>query len=414
MKIESLSILDFRGIRDLTLTFGDGLNVLLGVNGAGKSAVLDCAAKLLSRFIGRIRSASGTGHHFADSDINNHASFTRNNGAVSIRGKRVQWTVAKARRGHRAQASTNVAELKMFAAKLHDDLANEPSTSLPTAVHYPVNRAVLDVPLPTRKRTRFDRMAAYDGALAGDGSFRSFFEWFLDREDSKKHLHADCSERRDPQLQAVRTAVESVLPGLNDLRVERFPTRMVVSKDGEELAVIQLSQGEKCLLAMVGDLARRVAMANPHMPNPLEAEAVVLIDELALHLHPAWHRLVPTALTATFPNAQFIASTNSPTIVSLLPPERVWTLTRNEVRTVATRPGATYGQRTGRILEDIMGVPDRPQEVSDQIADLFQTIDEGRLDEAVQQRDALQCVLGGDPDIVRAGTLIHRRRVLHA
>ena len=415
MKVESLSIRQFRGIDDLELRFGPGVNVLVGVNGAGKSGVLDCAAVLLSRLIGRIRSTTGTGRFFNESDINNRAFETRNEIKVDFRGKPTEWRVAKSRRGGRKQRITNLAQLKKRIGRLHKDLADDPSIPLPIAVYYPVHRAVLDIPLRIRKRHEFDRMAAYDQALSGDwSSFRVFFEWFRIREDLENERRLDRSRHRDPQLQAVRTAVERFVPGFSGLRVKRAPLRMVVVKGKEELVVSQLSDGEKCMLAMVGDLARRMAVANPQKRNPLKTEAVVLIDELDLHLHPAWQRLVPAALTDTFPNAQFITSSHSPAIVSHLNAENVWMLERNGATVVATRPEDAYGQRTGRIMEDVMGVLDRPQAVADQFTELFGAIEEGRLDDAVQQKDALQRLIGTDPDIVRAGTLIHRRRVLGA
>lgn len=46
-----------------------------------------------------------------------------------------------------------------------------------------------------------------------------------------------------------------------------------------------LSDGEKCTLALFGDLVKRLALANPGLDNPLEGEGVVLIDEIELHLH---------------------------------------------------------------------------------------------------------------------------------
>ena len=65
MRLRSLDISGFRGIPDLHLEFPEQINVLVGVNGVGKSAVLDCTAIMLSRLIGRIRSTAGTGRFFA-------------------------------------------------------------------------------------------------------------------------------------------------------------------------------------------------------------------------------------------------------------------------------------------------------------------------------------------------------------
>ena len=90
---------------------------------------------------------------------------------------------------------------------------------------------------------------------------------------------------------------------------------MTVSKNGMEQNVNQLSDGEKCTLALFGDLARRISIANPHMQNPLEGKGIVLIDEIELHMHPSWQRKVLTTLKSVFPNIQFIITTHSPQIL---------------------------------------------------------------------------------------------------
>ncbi|TWH64179.1 putative AbiEii toxin of type IV toxin-antitoxin system [Azomonas agilis] len=96
---------------------------------------------------------------------------------------------------------------------------------------------------------------------------------------------------RDRQLTAVRTAISNFMPGFTELRVKRKPRlHMSIKKDGQTLNVLQLSQGEKSLMALVGDIARRLAMMNPALENPLEGDGIVLIDEVDMHLHPSWQR----------------------------------------------------------------------------------------------------------------------------
>lgn len=77
------------------------------------------------------------------------------------------------------------------------------------------------------------------------------------------------------------------------------------------LDVLQLSDGEKCTLALFGDIARRLAIANPSLDDPLQGDGVVLIDELELHMHTSWQRKVISMLKKTFPNIQFIITTRS-------------------------------------------------------------------------------------------------------
>ena len=413
MKLKSLEIIGFRGIRELKLEFPEQVNVLVGVNGVGKSAVLDCTAIMLSRLIGRIRSSTGTGRFFTVSDINNGTRWTRNEIEISFQGGSVQWSVFKARRGQNKQTITNLRELRKQVELLRSRLAEDERTNLPLALYYPVNRAVLEIPLRIRKRHPFDRLAAYDQALSGEWSnFRVFFEWFREREDLENEQRVDNPRFRDSQLRAVRSATERFLPGFKGLKVRRSPLRMVVEKNRKELIVNQLSDGEKCTLALAGDLARRMAIANPHMRDPLQGEAVVLIDEIDLHLHPGWQRSIIPALKETFPNCQFLLSTHSPQILSHLDRNSIWLLERSRSNIVAKRPEDAYGQEANRILEDLMNVPARPQEIQKKLADLFLAIEKGRLKGAKRLLNDIQGKIGTDPDLVKASVLIQRKEVL--
>ena len=416
MKLNSLNIAGFRGISELELEFPEPINVLVGVNGAGKSSVLDCAAIMLSRLIGRMRSSTGTGRYFVDNDITNNVTETRNRIEVSFHGESVHWSVTKSRRGRKRQTITRLVELRRSMDSFLSQLEENELLSLPLAVYYPVNRAVLDIPLRIRKRHQFDRLAAYDQALSGAwSSFRIFFEWFRDREDLENERRTERPEFRDPQLQAVRRAVERLLPGFHGLKVKRSPLlRMVVDKRGEELIVSQLSDGEKCTLAMAGDLARRMAIANPAAENPLEGEAVVLIDEIDLHMHPGWQRHITTALKETFPNCQFLLSTHSPQVLSHVDRQCIWILERTTSGVSAKRPEDAYGHTASRILEDIMEVPARPQEVKERMTDLFLAIEQGNITSAKRLLGNMRQAIGRDPDLVKADVLIRRKEILGA
>ena len=413
MKLESIEISGFRGIQRLELDFTEQINVLVGVNGAGKSAILDCTAIMLSRLTGRIRSSAGTGRYFTESDIKNDVPTTLNRVRVFSQGKSVQWSVSKTRRGRQPQKISELIELRKQADLIRSKLEQDDSATLPLAIYYPVHRAVLDIPLRIRKRHQFDQLAAYDQALSGSsGSFRIFFEWFREREDLENERRLDNRRFRDPQLGAVRSAVERFLPGFKGLKVRRSPLRMVVKKNGEELIINQLSDGEKCTLAMVGDLARRMAIANPKTNYPLEGNAVVLIDEIDLHLHPAWQRNVVPAFMETFPQCQFLLTTHSPQILSHLNSENIWILKKTRSGVRAMRPVQAFGQTSGRILEDIMDVSERPEEVRKELTKLFRAIEEKKLMKAKHLLAELKDRIGLEPDLVKADVLIHRQEIL--
>ncbi|MCK9375230.1 MAG: AAA family ATPase [Syntrophobacterales bacterium] len=422
MKVKSLSIKNFRGIRQMDLEFLAGVNVLVGENGAGKSSILDVLAILLSRLIGRIQSSKGTGRFFSENDIKIGATETVDSIMVDFMGKSIEWQVSKARKGRKKQTITNLAGIKAIVSEVHSLVEMSEDTSLPLAVLYSVNRAVLDIPLKIRKRHQFSQLAAYDRALSskkieGRNDFRTFFEWFRDREDLENEnaryrnalIRPPGWEFPDRQLNAIRKAIGFLMPGYKSLKVRRLPLRMTLEKNGKELRIDQLSDGEKCLLALVGDMARRLAIANPSSEDPLKATGVILIDEIDLHLHPAWQRIVIPRLTKTFPNCQFIVSTHSPQVISHTESENVFLLKEVEDNIEWRKPEVSYGQESCRILEDLMGVPARPEEIKEKLHKLFVAIDEGDLKKARKMLMNLNEILGIDPELKKAEVLINRK-----
>jgi len=417
MRVKQLKINNFRVINKLFIDFGNTqTNVLVGVNGCGKTSILDCLAILLSRLIGRVESKQGTGRFFTDNDITNGSKETFNEIIITYQNQDYNFRVTKTKKGREQtkQTITNLTEIKTLAKIIRESLDEDAFASIPLVVFYPVNRAVLDIPLRIRQKHIFDQLAAYEGALVGGPrDFRLFFEWFREREDLENEIRIEKKKNLDPHLEAVRNAVSSLLPGFTNLRIRRSPLRMTLEKEGTELIVNQLSDGEKCLLAFAGDLARRLAIANPSLTNPLKGYAIVLIDEIELHLHPSWQRNIIPSLESTFPNCQFIVTTHSPLVLSHIKPEGVHILEMTEEGVELRKITSSYGRDSNLILEEIMGVPERPEEIKDKLRMYFNLIDKSNFLEANQLRNYLEAIIGPDePEFAKADVLIKRKRIL--
>ena len=445
MKIQRLKIDNFRGIQSLDLELTSPVTVLVGENGAGKSSILDAMATLFSWYIARIRSPKGSGQHFRQIDIRQGDRFAHALVEVSMGdGATIQWSLATIRQGWRDTIQSNLKDLsgwitrKFEQSQTSHEVEPEPEMAdtsrtphWPLAVHYSVNRTVLDIPL--RIRTPVDlqsSLLAFEGALGVAVDFRSFFDWFRQREDLeheniiKHHKNFDSLGfynplgfaflvPRDSQLDAVRSAIEQ-FTGLTNLKILRSPLHMEIEKNGKPLWVDHLSDGEKCLLAIIGDLARRLAIVSG-TSDPLQGSGVILIDEIDLHLHPAWQREIIPKLVKTFPNCQFIVSTHSPQVISDVRPEAVFMLQQTDGNIVVSHPEDSFGQTSNRILEDTMKVPARPQHIQDKLSQIFRSIqdkEEGSLKQAKEDIHSLGDLIGTDPELVRANMLIHRREVL--
>ena len=236
------------------------------------------------------------------------------------------------------------------------------------------------------------------------------------------------NERRDwdyrlKDLNAVREAIERMVPGVSDPRIKLRPLRFVVSLESEagkleELALDQLSGGYRIMLALAADLARRMAQGNPHLDAPLDSEAVVLIDEVDLHLHPGWQQRVLTDLAATFPNTQFIVSTHSPQVLTTVRPEQVVDLHRKNARIVAGRSSAPiFGAEAGSVLEAVMGVQERPaaehNEFVKKLGEYMRLVDDGlgRSKKARALRKALERLSARDPALYEADMEMERQEI---
>lgn len=395
--------------------FKPGFNVLVGVNGSGKSTVLNAIAMMLGRYASVVRTGRVSGTLYDRSEIRRGAPYAKTSAVVSDPdrgGPPVEWSMGVARPGRvELTKLTNSSELIAYGTGVARELEDQPTnTNLPLVVYYPVHRAVLDVPLRIRGSVSFEQLGALEGSLSQTGrSFREFFAWFRQREDLENERRLEGTIERDPELTAVREAIARMLPGFENLRVRRSPLRMVITKRGSELQVDQLSDGEKAILALTGDLARRLATANPGRSDCLQGRAIVLIDELELHLHPGWQRRAVVQLREAFPNCQFIVSSHSPQIVSEVEPQGVFLLVNGTMK----RTDRSKGWTSNLILKELMEVSDRPEGAQASIDALYEAIDDEAFDEAEKLLERLEPELGpDDPGLAAArAVLIGRARL---
>ncbi|EDN71314.1 conserved hypothetical protein [Beggiatoa sp. PS] len=247
-----------------------------------------------------------------------------------------------------------------------------------------------------------DIFTAYDGALDKTSfDFINFFNWYKWQENIEKQLG------ENKILDTVRNAICQMLSdehhqfSMLSINWLNNPSgEMMIHKDDMPLNINQLSSGEKMLLALVADLARRLAIANPHRENPLLGYGVVLIDEIDLHLHPRRQRAVIPQLQKTFPSCQWIITTHSPQVLTQVQQRCVVML--EDFKVVKNTPH-TFGRDTNSILYELMGLTQRPIEMQQRIDEVYELIDDGKLEEAQTLLEALSEHLGeNDVAIVRA------------
>jgi ABC-type cobalamin/Fe3+-siderophores transport system ATPase subunit len=385
MWVKRLTLTNFRGFASLDLDLDRPVTVLVGVNGSGKSSVLYAWAGLLERTAGLAPSAFGI--DLGGRDVRKGETRAAIEATLCVGGQqtdvRLVWDAAS----------------HWFAPS---PMPPSEGPGRPFVFLTRTDRmvATADVADQALRLQRHDDGSDDHGVAATHPGYERFVEWFKEHEDveNERRVAARDFNVHDPQLQAVREAVAALMPGFENLRIQRDPApAMVVQKDGVELRLDQLSDGERNLIAMTGDLARRMVIANPASETPRETEGVILIDEVEQHLHPAWQRRVLPALQRAFPNAQLIATTHSPQVLSSVPATSIVLLDGFAAHPVS---GATAGRDSNAILREVFGVPERPQEEVLEIGAIDALIEGERFEEARARLAKLAVMLTERDDAV--------------
>ncbi|MDM8551428.1 AAA family ATPase [Desulfobacterales bacterium HSG2] len=406
--LKNISIKNFRGFETFKIDLDSKLNVIIGENGSGKTAFLDCIAKILLIFIQNLRKKRIYAKKIFDVSDFRYGSPQKPSvqADFSLEDERTGFDISF--RGDSLQVEPS--NPKALQKLMNGMTQQQEPFNLPLFAYYPVAYAPvehIDFKGITTKSAPQDIFTAYDGILNKKYfDFNSFFIWYKWQENIEKQLG------ENNILDAVRDAVYSVLSDdnnrfselsvnwLNDPNGEMF-----VHKNGIPLNINQLSSGEKTLLVIVSDLARCLVIANPHRKNPLDGYAIILIDEVDLHLHPGWQRAIIPKLQKTFPNSQFIVTTHSPLVLSKIKPRHVVIL--SDFKILEKTPH-TFGRDTNSILYELMGVRQRPEEIQKQIDKVYELMDELNTEKAKEMLKALSGDLGeNDYEIVRAHTHIH-------
>ena len=412
MKLKSVEIENYRAIEKLKLPLDPSLTVLHGDNGYGKTSVLSAIAVGLGKNPEMLFDISEL--DFQEEDLREGAEHSRVS-LTAIDG--AFWKHQSGREDDQMKEQRQIAMAHFWESQITDKVVD-----LPIAAFYGTDRLVSGLSkVPDDPKMRFPRLASRKGALSARTDFGRLLTWFYFKEVEELKVQR---ERRDfdyqsKDLATVRQAITSMLPEVSDPRTESNPLRFVVSRKSEErvekLSLDQLSGGYRIVLALAADIAARMVTGNPHRDNPLESKAIVLIDEVELHLHPSWQQRVLIDLARTFPNTQFIVSTHSPQVLTTVEPQRIVELAREGDRIVAGAPaGATYGAEAGDVLSVVMGVKERPENKFTKALEQYRRLvseGEGESEEALALRRKLEKLSPRDYALNRADLEIRQRKL---
>lgn len=431
---------NFRGAELLDLPLHPRLTILYGRNASGKTTFLDATAIGLSAIARRLPAASDDAEQrlprFREAD--RHTKWRP--GKKEEKAKRVSvslWGQPQDRGGNPLQwfvenrwasrgpeiADRENPQLQPYLDAVNEALRTSDTTiPMPVFVYYGVERAVSEQAKEDARPPKEtpSRPAGLDGTLQAAAQFEKAGQWFRGMEDIEVRRQRENRDYEHPALAAVRTAIAAAVKTpdgafVRMLRVDADSSKLRVDfirANGsiENLEIGQLSDGFRTHLALVMDLARRMVQCNPSPEEQLERDgfgirssAVVLIDEVDLHLHPAWQQTVLVGLLEAFPRAQFIVTTHSVLTLGSVKDAHVYFMEDSKAENVI----APFGKDASLILREYQGTTPRAKLVEDRINAVKALLDKREFDTARGEVDQLETQLGfDDPDIQTLRSLL--------
>ncbi|MCB8750932.1 AAA family ATPase [Planktothrix agardhii] len=433
MQINRLTLTNFRAFEQAEFEFQPGMNLLVGINGVGKSTVLDAIRIMLSQLLPIVGVSKSKRLDFDVKDITVECDWLYTSLVCNIAGVSLEYESRRWREKNIKHSSEpienddgNLPELKRLREILDKHLPQElkgmkqkdilkylkASEQQPLALYFSTRRSLANMATPSKQSSAGNQAAAFADALTHrELRLREFAEWLL----VQKALVKEGVKLAEQHLSVLNNAVTNFIDTCTGLEAIREPTTtLLLNKEGMKLDIRLFSDGERGILALILDLARRLSQANHKLENPLQdGKAIVLIDELDLHLHPRWQRTIVEKLTQTFPNCQFIATTHSPQIIGEVHPSGLILLQKEDNRVVVIQEGLqSFGLDSSWILKHLMETEPRNKTVQAQINSIEDSLEEGDLELARNQLDTLKRMIGSDDETSRFEASINNLEAL--
>lgn len=397
MIINKLSLSNFRRFSEFNTRFHPRLTVFVARNGQGKTSVLDAIAIALGTFVGAFDNGKGRSIERSDSRYQRRPEIAESEQQYPVRVSssftlpdQKQIDVLRELNGPNGKTTIKDAHpITQYGSELMEQVRKLESVILPVISYYGSGRLwVVHKDMQRKKVLSESRSLGYEDCLSSASNFKQLQQWMgkatlaamqqLQMEAYKGYTLAD-------QLAGIQHAVDQVLAeeGWHNFHYSLTHEELAMQHDDLGLLPVSLlSDGVRAMVSLVADLAWRCAKLNPHLGREAaeKTPGIVLIDEVDLHLHPAWQQRVIQNLTNAFPLVQFIVTTHSPQVLSTVEKESIRLIKFGQQSSAsAERPMAvSYGEESQNVLQAIMEVdPQPPVPERQQLAQLTTLVESG-------------------------------------
>lgn len=342
MRIDRLRIKNFKGFAERSFAFGRSVDakpgngsfhVLIGQNGQGKTSALEAAAVAAGSWFLGVRGEDS--RHIRAEDVRIKVVEFRDTQRVeeqfpvvvdaqgTVQGNAIRWV--REYSGGRTKW-VGARRIKELAEQTVQQMQEGEPVPLPLLSYYGTGRLWQEPRDMARAaasssevesddqlaRAFASRLAGYRFSIDPRCSPRDLLRWLTFEQALTRDTGSESNQYR-----VVKEAIRRSVEGCRRVMLHgRLGLLLDIEGQGW-LPFGALSDGQRNIVAMVGDLAFKAAQLNPQFGDDVLARTagVVLIDELDLHLHPRWQRHVVEDLRGTFPEVQFIVTTHSPFII---------------------------------------------------------------------------------------------------
>lgn len=436
MKLNKIKVFNYRCFKEAEIEFDDHITLIVGKNGAGKTAILDAVAISVSTFL--LGMDKGVSRNILKGDA--RYEFHDLNGTIDpqhqfpvkiesigscLDQKNVKWI--RSLNSEKGKTTIKEAgELINIAKKAQSQIMTGDKTLvLPLISYYGTGRLYAQKKEKRNLKSlmEFKRQVGYEGCMAAESNEKLMLNWFQMQTMKSLQTQQKTGILERPLL--LKTVEKAIcrsferISGARDASIffELDTHRLTLEFKGidgsmQKFAMDEMSDGYKNTLSMIGDIAYRMAVLNPALGDEVleKTPGIVLIDEIDLHLHPQWQQTILEDLQAVFPKIQFIVSSHAPEVINSVPQNQVRILDGEEIYMPATQ---TYGRDANSILREVMEVSERPLEIKQQMELFYKYMDENDYQKAEQILTNIESIVGEtDPEIAAARTSLELEKIL--
>lgn len=335
MKLKNLNISGVGGIDLLELKFNDGLNLICGANGIGKTTILECIAHAFGGF-------------YSYNILKKKAGYSE--GKVEIK----------------VENDNRIIEQKFIKNGFHPYDSTEASQ---ISEYSYFNCEIINI--KTNRNLEYRKLEGVKSDLvkgkenlcqeANNGiNIYDLKDWFVNRVLWSAHK-GKLTEEQNSNLELAKSVFLELDSETEYCDVNHETYDILVKNRNSEIYLEYLSSGYKSALYILLGIIKEIELRFKEVKiKAKDFEGIILIDEIDLHLHPRWQANLVLTLKKIFSKAQIIATTHSPTIIQVAESEEIIALILDkDLKVKQKHIEGNYsfkGWTVEEILEDVMGL----------------------------------------------------------